>query len=87
MIEEIDSDGYSNYEGENDIANVTLPPETHDNRLVLFSAVAPYSHTYLSVAHSLHSLVQNCMLESEFIKTCITEITSRVDRFECKYGE
>lgn len=72
---------------EDEKANITLPSEGHCNRLVLMSVIVPYSHTYLTVVHSLEKLLSNGMLESEFIKSCVQEITNKVEKFECKYGE
>lgn len=69
-----------------EIASITLPSNGHCERIVLMSAVAPLSHTYLAVANSLYTLLDNCMLESEFIKNCVKEITEKVETTECIYG-
>lgn len=70
-----------------EVANITLPSAGHCERIVLMSVVAPLSHTYLAVANSLYTLLDNCILESEFIKICVKEITEKVDNLECKYGK
>lgn len=68
------------------VADVTLPEEGHERRLVLMTAVAPFFHTYLAVAKTLHLLIENNMVEGEFVMACVKEITNRVEDFECKYG-
>lgn len=66
---------------------ITLPSKGHEQRLVLLSVVAPYAHTYLAVVHSLKHLCDYGMMESEFVRTCVKEITEKVEKFECKYGK
>lgn len=67
---------------------VFLPAEKHCDRIVLQSVLAPFTNTYAAVASSLNQLLGgNSMVESEFIKQCIKEITSRVESGQCKYGE
>lgn len=70
-----------------DEANVTLPSESYEKRLVLMTAIAPFAHTYLAVAKTLYLLIDNSMLERDFLMACVDEITTNVERFECKYGE
>lgn len=85
------SDGMSDYQqgaDEDDPDRVYLPAEKHCDRIVLQSVLAPFTNTYAAVAVSLNGLVGgNSMVEGEFIKLCIREITSRVEAGECKYGE
>lgn len=69
------------------IASITLNNAGHCHRLILASVVAPYSHTYLAVAASLPALIDNPIMESEFVKLCLKEITSQVEELKCKYGE
>lgn len=72
---------------EDDI-RVYLPAEKHCDRIVLQSVLAPFTSTYAAVAFCLNNLVGgNSMVEGEFIKLCIKEITTRVELGECKYGE
>lgn len=72
----------------NDLERVFLPAEKHCDRIVLQSVLAPFTNTYAAVAVSLNALVGgNSMVEGEFIKQCIREITGRVEAGECKYGE
>lgn len=52
------------------------------------TVIAPITHTYLSVAETLHLLVGcNSIIENEFVAKCVDEITSHVDRGDCKFGE
>ncbi|XP_058118845.1 glycerol-3-phosphate acyltransferase 1, mitochondrial isoform X2 [Anopheles coustani] len=67
---------------------IHFPAEKHCDRLMLQSVLAPFTHTYTAVASSLHQLLDgNSMVESEFIRLCIKEITTRVEMGDCKYGE
>lgn len=67
---------------------IHFPAEKHCDRLVLQSVLAPFTHTYTAVASSLHQLLDgNSMVESEFIRLCIKEITTSVEMGDCKYGE
>lgn len=82
-----DSDNGDKYQKSDDeIANIILPSDGHDKRLVLMSVIIPYSHTYLAVANSLLDLVVFGKAESEFVQICVREITRRYESFECKYG-
>lgn len=64
-----------------------LPTEKHCDRIVLQSVLAPFTNTYAAVAYSLnHLLGGNSMVEGEFIRQCIKEISTRVELGECKYG-
>lgn len=71
---------------QNDIANIRLTDEGHEKRLVLMSCVGPFLHTYLAVSKTLYLLIENHMMENEFILACVKEITSKVENFECKFG-
>ncbi|XP_055616863.1 glycerol-3-phosphate acyltransferase 1, mitochondrial isoform X2 [Toxorhynchites rutilus septentrionalis] len=67
---------------------VYLPAEKHCDRIVLQSVLAPFTSSYAAVVFCLNKLVGgNSMVEAEFIKLCIKEITTRVELGECKYGE
>lgn len=66
---------------------VYLTSNGHCERLVLMSVLAPFGHTYLAVANCLNNLLGTSMVESEFIKICVNEITSKVENLECKFGE
>lgn len=84
------SDGMSEQpdEGANDLERVYLPAEKHCDRIVLQSVLAPFTNTYAAVAVTLNALVGgNSMVEGEFIKQCIREISGRVEAGQCKYGE
>lgn len=82
------SDQHHNASDDDDLDRMFLPAERHCDRIVLQSVLAPFTNTYTAVAVSLNALVGgNSMVEGEFIKQCIREITSRVEAGECKYGE
>ncbi|KAJ6637883.1 Glycerol-3-phosphate acyltransferase 1, mitochondrial [Pseudolycoriella hygida] len=66
---------------------ISLTSSGHCERLVLMAVLAPYGHTYLAVANCLKHLLGTSMVESEFIKVCVKEITSKVESAECKFGE
>lgn len=85
-FEDSDEDDSIHRIGENEIVNVTIAPDGHEKRTVLLTAIAPFAHTYLAVAKSLHLLVDNALPEAEFIKASVREITDKVDKFECKFG-
>lgn len=71
-----------------DETRVYFPAEKHCDRIVLQSVLAPFSNTYAATAHCLNNLLDgNTMVESEFIKCAINEITNRVEQGQCKYGE
>lgn len=66
---------------------ITLPSDGHCKRLVLMSVLAPIGHTYLAVAQSLNRLLSTSMVENEFVKLCVAEITAKVEGSECRYGK
>lgn len=70
----------------NDNITVTLPAEGHGKRVVLKSVLEPYAHTYMAVVRSLESLRDYGLMESDFIKTCVKEITTQIENANCKYG-
>ncbi|XP_035780299.1 glycerol-3-phosphate acyltransferase 1, mitochondrial-like isoform X2 [Anopheles albimanus] len=73
---------------DDDTERVHFPPEKHCDRIVLQSVLAPFTHTYRAVAATLnHLLGDNAMVEGDFIRLCIKEITARVEAGDCKYGE
>lgn len=77
-------DGYDNIS--NDVT-VTLPSESHGKRIVLTSVLAPYTYTYMAVIRSLHNLRDYGLMESEFVKVCVQEITKQVTDGCCKFGK
>lgn len=102
VIDEFEEDYLDDDEDEDENGNRTTKPddermendeliyltlEGHCNRLVLMTVLAPIGHTYLAVAASLNSLLGNCVIEKEFVKICLKEITERVNSGYCKYGE
>ncbi|XP_055323329.1 glycerol-3-phosphate acyltransferase 1, mitochondrial isoform X2 [Sitodiplosis mosellana] len=70
-----------------DKITVALPPESKGKREVLSSVLAPYSHTYMAVIRSLESLRDYGLMENDFIKVCVKQITNQVESGNCKYGE
>lgn len=66
---------------------IYLTANGHCDRLVLMTVLAPIGQTYLTVAMSLVNLLGNSMVEGEFTKLCIREITERVKTGSCKYGK
>lgn len=85
-LESEDSDDDRHYQSTND-EMIHLTSNGHCERLVLMSVLAPYAHTYLAVAVCLRNLLGTSMVESEFVKKCVNEITSKVENLECKFGE
>lgn len=86
-----DDEDEDNYMGRNNIYNedhiVYLPSETHCDRIVLMSVLAPIAETYLACALTLNCLIGlNSMVEIEFVKLAVKQITSRVENCDCKYG-
>lgn len=65
---------------------VTLPPEGYGKRSVLTAMMAPYSYTYFAVIRTLSKLTIHGLIESDFVKECIQEITKQVKDGRCKYG-
>lgn len=84
---EMDSDDGYDYSRVQPASKITLPLKGHEQRLVLKSVITPYAHTYMAVVQSLPYLRDYGMMESEFVRTIVTEITRKVDNFECKYGK
>lgn len=56
-------------------------------REMLTRALAPIGHTYLAVGLCLDGLINNSMVESEFIKMAVKEINDQVTTGVCPYGE
>lgn len=69
-----------------DKITVALPAESEGKRGVLSAVLAPYSHTYMAVINSLESLRDYGLMENDFIKNCIKNITNQVENGNCKYG-
>lgn len=84
-FDESSEDSYDNRAA--DSMTISLPAEGHGKRVVLASVLAPYSYTYMSVVRSLESLRDYGLLEGEFIKICVQEITSQVNSGNCKYSK
>lgn len=83
---QIDDDSSEDAYPATDNINVKFPSEGHGKREVLKSVLAPYSHTYMAVVRSLTNLRDYGMMETDFIKACVKEITNSVDSGHCKYG-
>lgn len=61
----------------------TKQKETKD----ILSVLAPFGYSYATVACMLEKLIGNAMLEIEFIKLCINQISKDVQSGECPFGE
>lgn len=83
-FDDISEDEYDAHSS--DEITITLPAEGHGKRIVLASVLAPYSHTYMAVFRSLESLRDYGLLEGDFIKVCVREITHQVENGTCKYS-
>lgn len=84
---QMNDDYDDNSSDDSDRITVKLPPEGHGKRTVLTSMLAPYSHTYMTVIQSLDSLLNYGLMENEFVRLCIQEVTKQVEDGRCKYGE
>lgn len=84
---QLNDDNEDNLSDDYDKITVKLPPEGHGKRTVLTSMLAPYSYTYLTVIRSLDQLLSYGLMESEFVKNCIQEITNQIENGRCKYGK
>lgn len=51
------------------------------------SAIAPLSYCYLSVVELLYTLIEVSVLEADFVKACVKQITAKVESQDCKYGK
>lgn len=70
-----------------EFADISITDEGHESRLVLMSAISPISYCYTATAKSLHHLLDTPIMESDFVKICVKEITACIEKRECKYGE
>lgn len=83
----IDDSSEDGYDGNSyDTITVSLPSESEGKREVLSSVLAPYSYTYMAVIKSLESLRDYGLMENDFIKVCVKNITNQVENGNCKYG-
>lgn len=76
------TNGYANVELEPDLF---LNSETIAQQKTLCEVLAPFAQTYLCVAESLFILYKNPMLETDFIKFVMKELTSKVNTHKCPY--
>lgn len=67
--------------------NLFLNSETIVQQKALCEVLAPFAQTYLCVAESLFILYKNSMLETDFIKFVMKEITNKVNTHKCPYGK
>lgn len=82
----LDDDSEDGYNHVSDEITVTLPSDGHGKRVVLTSVLAPYTYTYMAVVRSLDRLRDYGLMEGEFVKVCVQEITNQVTDGRCKYG-
>lgn len=86
LCAELNDDSDDSLSGEFDNITIALPPEGTGKRAVLKAMLEPYSCTYMTVIRSLNILLKDGLLESEFVRFCIQEITKQVENGHCKYG-
>lgn len=90
LHEDDDDDGYQHVgqkEQELD-ADLLLPVrETLEQQRSICEVLAPFASTYLAVAQALQILHRSSMLEAEFISFVINDISNKVQRGSCAYGE
>lgn len=67
--------------------DIFLNNETISQQKALCEVLAPFAQTYLCVAESLFILYKNSMLETDFIKFVMKEITNKVNTQKCPYGK
>lgn len=84
---QLNDDNDDNFSDDSDKITVKLPPEGHGKRTVLTSMLAPYSYTYMTVIRSLDNLLNYGLMESEFVRLCIQEVTKQIENGRCKYGK
>ena len=63
-----------------------LMKDTIPQQKALCEVLAPFAQTYLCVAESLYILYKNSMLETDFIKFVMKELTDKVNTKKCPYG-
>lgn len=76
-----------NGDHQGDQPNIFLTNDTLTEQKAICEVLGPFSHTYLSVAQSLSILYKNSMLETEFIKFVINNISNKVTSGTCPYGK
>ncbi|XP_017481697.1 PREDICTED: glycerol-3-phosphate acyltransferase 1, mitochondrial [Rhagoletis zephyria] len=91
-LDDTDDSEYTDYEQEeiynqNEQPDLYLALDTLTEQNALCEVLAPFSHTYYSVAQSLSILYKNSMLETEFIKFVIADISNKVKTGACPYAE
>ena len=75
MDEDYDDDVYGFSKNVDDKPDIFFDEVTIEEQRYLCEVLAPFAQTYLAVAQSLHILYQNSMLETEFIKLVINDLT------------
>ena len=81
-----DEDDYINIQN-SDLPDIFYTKETIEEQRYLCEVLSPFAHSYLAVAQSLNILYQNSMLESEFMKFIINDLTTKVKNGNCPYGK
>lgn len=76
-----------NGDNQDEQPDIFLANDTLTEQKAICEVLAPVSHTYLSVAQSLSILYKNSMLETEFIKFVINNISNKVNSGACPYGK
>nr|XP_014089802.2 glycerol-3-phosphate acyltransferase 1, mitochondrial isoform X2 [Bactrocera oleae] len=90
-LEDADDSEYIGYvpngDNQDEQPDIFLANDTLTEQKAICEVLAPVSHTYLSVAQSLSILYKNSMLETEFIKFVINNISNKVNSGACPYAE
>ncbi|KAH8383971.1 hypothetical protein KR009_011561 [Drosophila setifemur] len=72
--------------GDGDESKLLFASDTLLQQRNICEVLAPFAWTYVTVAQSLQILHRNSMLESEFISFVINDLSSKVKRGSCIYG-
>ncbi|CAD6994052.1 unnamed protein product [Ceratitis capitata] len=87
-LEDTDDSEYAESDyNQDEKPDIFLSHDTLTEQKAICEVLAPFSHAYLSVAQSLSILYRNSMLESEFIKFVINDISNKVNSGACPYAE
>lgn len=89
LMSDLGEDEYDDFEPVNnqEKPELFINPDTQREQKYICGILAPFAHSYYAVAQSLKILYKSSMLESEFIKYVIKEITDKVNDGTCPYGE
>ncbi|XP_055377011.1 glycerol-3-phosphate acyltransferase 1, mitochondrial isoform X2 [Condylostylus longicornis] len=81
-----DEESIYNYNFED--LEISLSESKNEDQNALMSVLAPFSYSYLAVAKNLELIYKKeSILEPEFIKHVIKDLTNKYENGECPYGE